>query len=86
MTKSKHHKPKYPNSEWVRRRNIRKALAKRSSKKGNSVIQESNNLDLRIPPERIVSKQSKVGKLYEKIKQTIFNKKQKDTNETETKS
>tara|TARA_R110002020_G_scaffold465134_2_gene686350 strand:- start:553 stop:789 length:237 start_codon:yes stop_codon:yes gene_type:complete len=36
MTKTKHHKKKYPNSEWVRRRNIRKAAAKQASKQNLS--------------------------------------------------
>ena len=31
MPKTKHHKKKYPNSEWVRRRNIRKAAASKQS-------------------------------------------------------
>jgi hypothetical protein len=32
MPKTKHHKKKYPNSEWVRRRNIRKLQARLASK------------------------------------------------------
>tara|TARA_R100001510_G_C7648950_1_gene206345 strand:+ start:553 stop:789 length:237 start_codon:yes stop_codon:yes gene_type:complete len=28
MPKTKHHKKKYPNSEWVRRRNLRRQAAK----------------------------------------------------------
>ena len=36
MPKTKHHKKKYPNSEWVRRRNIRKAAAKQALKQNLS--------------------------------------------------
>jgi len=40
MPKTKHHKKKYPNSEWVRRRNIRRQLERarliRASKPGLS--------------------------------------------------
>jgi hypothetical protein len=36
MPKTKHHKKKYPNSEWVRRRNIRKMMAKQASKQDSS--------------------------------------------------
>ncbi len=32
MPKTKHHKKKYPHSEWVRRRNIRKLQSKVASK------------------------------------------------------
>ena len=32
MPISKHHQKKYPNSEWVRRRNIRRAATKRASR------------------------------------------------------
>ena len=31
MPKTKHHKKKYPNSEWVRRRNLRRQAARPSS-------------------------------------------------------
>ena len=44
MPKTKHHKKKYPNSEWVRRRNIRKAAAlKQSSSK--PVVDMVDSLD-----------------------------------------
>ena len=36
MPKTKHHKKKYPNSEWVRRRNIRRLQAKLASRQGSS--------------------------------------------------
>ena len=36
MPKTKHHKKKYPNSEWVRRRNIRSLQAKLASRQGSS--------------------------------------------------
>ena len=36
MPKTKHHKKKYSNSEWVRRRNIRKMTAKQASKQDSS--------------------------------------------------
>ena len=32
MPKTKHHKKKYPNSEWVRRRNLRRQAAKQDLK------------------------------------------------------
>ena len=32
MPKTKHHKKKYPNSEWVRRRNLRRQAAKQALK------------------------------------------------------
>tara|TARA_Y100001938_G_scaffold133783_1_gene193512 strand:+ start:10960 stop:11196 length:237 start_codon:yes stop_codon:yes gene_type:complete len=32
MPKTKHHKKKYPNSEWVRRRNLRRHAAKQALK------------------------------------------------------
>ena len=38
MPITKHHKKKYPNSEWVRRRNIRRAAGKRVSKPDSSVM------------------------------------------------
>ena len=36
MPITKHHKKKYPNSEWVRRRNIRSANQKRALKPSSS--------------------------------------------------
>ena len=36
MPKTKHHKKKYPNSEWVRRRNIRRMMEKQASKQDSS--------------------------------------------------
>jgi hypothetical protein len=38
MPITKHHKKKYPNSEWVRRRNIRRAAGKQVSKPDSSVM------------------------------------------------
>jgi len=36
MPITKHHKKKYPNSEWVRRRNIRRAAQRQASKLNTS--------------------------------------------------
>ena len=36
MPKTKHHKKKYPNSEWVRRRNLRRQAAKQDLKQNLS--------------------------------------------------
>ena len=36
MPITKHHKKKYPHSEWVRRRNIRRAAAKQALKPSSS--------------------------------------------------
>jgi|TARA_R110002020_G_scaffold468744_2_gene693257 hypothetical protein len=36
MPKTKHHKKKYPNSEWVRRRNLRRQAAKQVSRPSSS--------------------------------------------------
>ncbi len=46
MPKTKHHKKKYPNSEWVRRRNIRKAAASKqsSSKPVVDMVDSSDNI------------------------------------------
>ena len=46
MPKTKHHKKKYPNSEWVRRRNIRKAAASKqsSSKPVVDMVDSSENI------------------------------------------
>ena len=46
MPKTKHHKKKYPNSEWVRRSNIRKAAASKqsSSKPVVDMVDSSDNL------------------------------------------
>ena len=38
MPITKHHKKKYPNSEWVRRRNIRRAAQRQASKQDISDI------------------------------------------------
>ena len=46
MPKTKHHKKKYQNSEWVRRRNIRKAAASKqsSSKPVVDMVDSSDNI------------------------------------------
>jgi hypothetical protein len=41
MPITKHHKKKYPNSEWVRRRNIRRAAQRLASKHDTSDIVEA---------------------------------------------
>lgn len=42
MPKTKHHKKKYPNSEWVRRRNIRKmSVSKQNSLEKKTVMEGS---------------------------------------------
>jgi len=46
MPKTKHHKKKYPNSEWVRRRNIRK-LQRRLASKLNSLGKKVGTVDLK---------------------------------------
>ena len=38
MPITKHHRKKYPNSEWVRRRNIRRAAARQALKQDSSVM------------------------------------------------
>ena len=48
MPKTKHHKKKYPNSEWVRRRNLRRHAAKQALKQNLSkppvdTVDSSNN-------------------------------------------
>ncbi len=44
MPKTKHHKKKYPNSEWVRRRNIRKSQAKLAS--GQSLSEKKVDMEV----------------------------------------
>ena len=51
---SKHHKKKYPNSEWRRRRNIRREEARLHSKLDISDIAEAT-VDLKEPQEEIRS-------------------------------
>ena len=41
MPITKHHKKKYPNSEWVRRRNIRRMTQRLASKLGTSDTAEA---------------------------------------------
>ena len=57
MPKSKHHKKKYPNSEWVRRRNIRRMLAsKQNSSKKPVAMEVSKDNTVKTPspqPERM---------------------------------
>ncbi|ANS05438.1 hypothetical protein [uncultured Mediterranean phage] len=69
MPKTKHHKKKYPNSEWVRRRNIRKSQARLAL--GQSLLEKK--VDMEVSKENttrtpLVSQEKKQKGLFHAIK------------------
>ena len=75
MPKTKHHKKKYPNSEWVRRRNIRKSQAKLAS--GQSL--SGKKVDMEVSKENTtrtpsMSQEKKQKGLLNAIKSAFANR------------